>query len=58
MLAGGKVASGVSLFVAYALSFCDMSSKESYCPQILSIGAVTRAVTRAVLIQERHLQNH
>ena len=35
-----------------------MSSKESYCPQVLSIGAVTRAVTRAVLIQGRHLQNH
>ena len=54
MLAGGKAASGVSLFVAYALSFYDMSPKESYCPQVLSIGAVTRAV----LIQGRHLQNH
>ena len=31
MLAGGKAASGVSLFVAYALSFYDMSPKESYC---------------------------
>ena len=58
MLAGGKAASGVSLFVAYVLSFYDMSPKESYCPQVLSIGAVTRAVTRAVLIQGRHLQNH
>ena len=58
MLAGGKAASGVSLFVAYALSFYDMSPKESYCTQVLSIGAVTRAITRAVLIQGRHLQNH
>ena len=54
MLAGGKAASGVSLFVAYALPFYDMSPKESYWPQVLSIGAVTRAV----LIQGRHLQNH
>ena len=54
MLAGGKAASGVSLFVAYVLSFYDMSPKESYCPQVLSVGVVTRAV----LIQGRHLQNH